>query len=276
VCLSDMSGATTSARAFEADHRDTVDGDQEDVPSSLNRDCLCHITGQLALADLLTATRLNRAYRDAAGARATSLWPMLEPLLAAPFRLSRRDLLVRTELRLADHLTGDAQLRALCAACAVSGVLAAVNVLDLSYDRISEDGMADFASALASGALPSCTRLDLCNNQIGDKGLEAFASACAGGAMASASYINLACNGIGDKGVKAFAAALAMGGLADCKKLILMGNSIGDMGLTALAEALAGGALASLEEICTGGEMYEGHPALTAACRARGVRLFQE
>ena len=68
-----MSGATTNA--FEADHRDTADGDQKDVPSSLNWDCLCHITGQLALADLLTATRLNRAYRDAAGALLGDRYP---------------------------------------------------------------------------------------------------------------------------------------------------------------------------------------------------------
>ena len=54
------------------------------------------------------------------------------------------------------------------------------------------------------------------------------------------------------------------------QELWLYGNNIGDAGLTALAKAVESGALASLETLVVDDEE---HPALKAACQARGIDL---
>ena len=77
-------------------------------------------------------------------------------------------------------------------------------------------------------------------------------------------------NQISDAGLSALAEAVGKGALPALKILTLGGNYIGDVGLTALADACASGALASLEKLVVDDEE---HPALQAACQARGVDL---
>ena len=92
--------------------------------------------------------------------------------------------------------------------------------------------------------MANCRLLDLDNNKIGDSGMEAFASACASGALAS------------------------------CQKLYLGGNFIGDAGMEAFASACASGAMASLKTLYVDdGPLGTQHPALKAACQARGIAL---
>ena len=54
--------------------------------------------------------------------------------------------------------------------------------------------------------------------------------------------------------------------------LNLRDNQIGDTGMISLADALGKGALASLETLGVD-NLNEEHPALKAACQARGIDL---
>ena len=134
--------------------------------------------------------------------------------------------------------------------------------------------MSFYARFSASGALSSLKDLRLHWNQIGDDGLKALAEACASGALASLKELNLAMNQIGDAGLNALAEAIkptannASGALASLTTLELWGNAIGDDGMKALADACASGALASLKELVVDNSE---HPALEAACLARGI-----
>ena len=57
-------------------------------------------------------------------------------------------------------------------------------------------------------------------------------------------------------------------------ELWLNGNQIGDGGMQAFASAVAGGALPMLNNlIVNDGELETEHPALKAACQARGISL---
>ena len=58
--------------------------------------------------------------------------------------------------------------------------------------------------------------------------------------------------------------------MCNMQVLNLSYNKIGDVGLQALADALGKGALASLEMLFVDNEE---HPALKAACQARGIDL---
>ena len=68
---------------------------------------------------------------------------------------------------------------------------------------------------------------------------------------------------------------LSKGALASLQTLSLANNLIGDDGLKAFAEACrAKGALASLSELYVDdGPLGTEHPALKAACEARGIEL---
>ena len=62
--------------------------------------------------------------------------------------------------------------------------------------------------------------------------------------------------------------------LAQCQSLWLDGNQIGDAGLTSLSDVLASGALTSLKALhVDDGPLGTEHPALEAACEARGIQL---
>ena len=62
--------------------------------------------------------------------------------------------------------------------------------------------------------------------------------------------------------------------MAGLRELYLQHNQIGDKGLEAFSKALATGAMVSLEFLgVDGGPLGTEHPALRAACSARGIEL---
>ena len=144
--------------------------------------------------------------------------------------------------------------------------------LNLFNHALRSEHMEVFGGALVSGALASLEKLFLNLNAIGDDGMSALASACASGALAQCTSINLSWNRIGDAGLSALAGALSSGALPQLKDLRLAGNQIGGIGVSALADAVGKGALASLETLAVDDDE---HPALEAACQARGVDLQQ-
>ena len=77
-------------------------------------------------------------------------------------------------------------------------------------------------------------------------------------------------NKISDAGLTAFAKAVESGALPQLKELNLYENQIGDVGMQAFAGAVSKGALASLKILVVDNEE---HPALKAACQARGIDL---
>ena len=92
------------------------------------------------------------------------------------------------------------------------------------------------------------------------------------GAMANLKDLWLGGNQIGDAGVTALAQSCARGALPQLEKLFLNNNQIGDAGVDALAKACAGGALASLDVLWVDNPE---HPALKAACEARGIEIHR-
>jgi hypothetical protein len=62
--------------------------------------------------------------------------------------------------------------------------------------------------------------------------------------------------------------------VCNTQTLVLSGNKIGDAGMIKFSEALVGGALASLKTLYVDdGPLGTEHPALKAACTARGISL---
>ena len=88
--------------------------------------------------------------------------------------------------------------------------------------------------------------------------------------MCHTQELSLVANRIGDTGMISLAYALGKGALAQCTYIDLGANQIGDAGLSALGGALSSGTLASLKTLCVDDEE---HPALKAACQARGIDL---
>ena len=87
-------------------------------------------------------------------------------------------------------------------------------------------------------------------------------------------------NQIGDAGITALARAVEPVSAGDSRtlpklmELWLQENKVGDDGLSSLSCALGKGALLSLEEFYVNfGPLGTEHPALKAACDARGVVL---
>tara|TARA_B110000037_G_scaffold61487_4_gene75315 strand:+ start:1285 stop:2157 length:873 start_codon:yes stop_codon:yes gene_type:complete len=124
-----------------------------------------------------------------------------------------------------------------------TGALASLQVLGLTLNQISDEGMKAFSSALSSGALGSLAVLGLSGNQISDDGMKAFVSAISSGALASLTKLCLNGNQIGDEGVKAFSTALTSGALVSLTYLDLSYNWVGDEGMKALSSALISGTL---------------------------------
>ena len=88
-----------------------------------------------------------------------------------------------------------------------------------------------------------------------------------------AQRLDLSINQIGDAGMAALADACAKGSMAKLEKLYLGRNKIGDSGVSALADACAKGFMASLKELYVNNAGTK-HPALKAACQARGIKLL--
>ena len=64
-------------------------------------------------------------------------------------------------------------------------------ILDLSFNKIGDPGIAAFADALGKGALASLELLNIAQNKIGDDGLTALAGALSSGALASLRELHL-------------------------------------------------------------------------------------
>ena len=225
----------------------------------------------VALGTFTTDIKLRGHSRD----RIDVLWPMLSPLLGAPFGLTRRDLLCRRELSLFRKRIGVTELQTLSSAIAIGALLSLLQ-LNLVGNQISDAGLTAFAEALQQspmGALPAKLKiLDLSENGIGDAGLIAFAEALKSprGALGSCTKIYLSENKIGDVGMQALATAVSSGALPKLETLFLGNNKIGDAGLIAFAEALKSprGGLPKLEKL-----FVFGNPGNTAgvvdACKLR-------
>jgi len=116
----------------------------------------------------------------------------------------------------------------------------------------------------------SATVLRWASMGINDADCNIISYLIASGAMANLTTLELSYNQIGDAGVEALAKAFASGALANVKTLGLSGNQIGDEGMQALTDALSRGAMASLTTIFVDSP---NHPALKAACQARGIKI---
>jgi len=73
--------------------------------------------------------------------------------------------------------------------------------------------MKPFAEALSKGALNNLEHLNLTENKIGDEGMKPFAEALSKGALNNLKNLDLWRNTIGDEGMKAFSEALSMGAM---------------------------------------------------------------
>ena len=138
-------------------------------------------------------------------------------------------------------------------------------VLWLSHNQIGDEGMISFSGSLSRGTLPQLTFLGLGANHIGDEGMKSLSEVLGSGALAN---------------LQVWAQNLAKFGsafLTVCRiaqDLRLWGNQIGDAGMKSFSEALSSGALASIDTLYVDdGPLGTEHPALKAACEARGIRL---
>jgi Ran GTPase-activating protein (RanGAP) involved in mRNA processing and transport len=89
--------------------------------------------------------------------------------------------------------------------------MAQLTELKLFGNKIGDEGMTAFSTALASGVLVQLTCLDFDNNQIGDVGMKAFSTALTSGALPQLKELHLGSNQIGDEGMKSFSTALDSG-----------------------------------------------------------------
>ena len=105
--------------------------------------------------------------------------------------------------------------------------------------RINKLQLSDYVVAGAyyfqpSRSLPQLQNLFLHSNEIGDDGMQEFAAAVASGSLPHLRTLNLEYNKIGDDGMKALATAVANGSVLDPIKFILRGNNATDEGETAM------------------------------------------
>ena len=201
-------------------------------------------------------------------------------LMDEPLKLRVADILGYTtsQTYFVHYHIGDSEMKFLAEAL-VSGALPAVTVVELRNNNFGDAGMTAFASAVGSGALAQCQHLSLHINLIGDVGMTAFAQAIkpvsegGSGALPAMTVLDLRGNNVGDAGMTAFASAVGSGALPVVTRLYLSHNNFGDAGMTAFALAFGGGGLASLDELHVDwGPLGTEHPALKAACEARGIR----
>ena len=145
-----------------------------------------------------------------------------------------------------------------------------MQTLDLSGKGIGVQ-MEKFCTALSTGELSSLTILDLSDNRIGDEGMKAFSEALSRGVLASLTVLDLSDNRIGDEGMKAFSTALSSGALGSLVELWLHDNKISRDGMSAFAQEIARGSLASLEDLYIHNN-DAASDAVIAAVRNRAVR----
>ena len=118
------------------------------------------------------------------------------------------------------------------------------------------------------------TRLTWSGQGLLDRHGPAICSLVSSGALAWLTHLELGGNRIGDPGIMALAEACARGTLPRLELLYLLSNNIGNAGIEALAQSCASGAMASLQTLYVDdGPLGTDHPALMAACHARGIVL---
>jgi hypothetical protein len=128
-----------------------------------------------------------------------------------------------------------------------SGSMANLNELFLGYNKIGDEGMKAFASAIANGSMGALTVLGLSNNQIGNAGMISLSEATGKGSMGALERLGLSCNQIGDAGLQSLAGAIGNGSMGKLERLNLARNNISDVGMAGFSRAIASGSLRSLE-----------------------------
>ena len=138
------------------------------------------------------------------------------------------------------------------------------------------------ADGLAAGALEHLEKLGIMPSSFmgasrysaapGDAGMSALCHAFAHGALPKLQVLILCHCTIGDEGLSALAAAVAKGALPALQELYLHRNSFSEAGITELADVMAVGKLPALKKLVVDSH-HEKHPALIAACQARGVEI---
>jgi Ran GTPase-activating protein (RanGAP) involved in mRNA processing and transport len=113
-------------------------------------------------------------------------------------------------------------------------------VLNLNDKQLTNEDCLVIGHIAANGSLAELEELWLGGNQIGDGVLQAFASAV----LPNLTHLGLAENNISDGGMQAFATVVASGSLPKLRTLYVDDGALGTK-----------------------------HPALQAACQARGIRL---
>eukprot|EP00966_Prymnesium_polylepis_P012603 289210-Prymnesium_polylepis.3 len=91
---------------------------------------------------------------------------------------------------------------------------ASLQVFTISKVGMSDAACAALFSTFARGAMAKLWKLLLSNNKIGEEGMKSFSTALASGAMAQLKELHLCKNRIDDEGMKAFSTALASGAMA--------------------------------------------------------------
>jgi len=111
----------------------------------------------------------------------------------------------RGSLFLDGNLIGDAGLRLFSRGLVK---LSSLQELDLYHNRIGNEGLAAFSSAIKWAALPQLHTLLLDRNRIADAGALMLAAACGSGALPRLFHLFIGCNNISSSGKRAIAAAL--------------------------------------------------------------------
>lgn len=158
----------------------------------------------------------------------------------------------------------------------IGEALPSLELLYLMNNKIGDDGMTAFSTAIARNALPSLKKLFLHINEIGDMGMERFGEALCRGGLHSLSMLDLSMNQIGDAGIKKFTDFLMKSNrpLPSLTYLNLRGNKLSDDSMKALTVVIESTALPSLNILLVDDEtLGTGHLQLIAACKKRNVAV---
>uniref|UniRef100_A0A0G4HKE0 Uncharacterized protein n=1 Tax=Chromera velia CCMP2878 TaxID=1169474 RepID=A0A0G4HKE0_9ALVE len=124
-----------------------------------------------------------------------------------------------------------------------------LQTLNLSTNKIGDEGAKALAEALRARALPSLQSLNLSTNKIGDEGVKALAKVLKQTTLPFLQSLDLSDNEIGAEGAKFLAEALKVETFPSLQSLELEHNRIRAEGATALAAALKEVTLPSLQSL---------------------------
>jgi Ran GTPase-activating protein (RanGAP) involved in mRNA processing and transport len=168
-----------------------------------------------------------------------------------------------TTLDLSVNRIGDDGAKVIAEALKVNTVL---TTLGLSHSIIGIEGAVAIAEALKVNSVLTSVNLQV--NSIGDDGAKAIAEALKVNAVVAT--LSLTYNQIGDEGANAIAEALKLG-MAVLTRLDLDGNNIGGDGAKAIAEALKVNAVLTKLELCGNRIGGEGAIAIAEALKVNAV-----